>query len=56
VSPLSPGIDQRAANRHLRTVLRAKGYPVTYHEAPGGHDFATFRRNVIKGLQALLPA
>jgi enterochelin esterase family protein len=55
-SPLSPGIDQRGANRHLRTVLRAKGYDVTYHEAPGGHDFATFRRNVVKGLRALLPA
>lgn len=55
-SPLSPGVDQRAANRHLRTVLRAKGYDVTYHEAPGGHDFATFRRNAVKGLRALLPA
>ncbi len=55
-SPLSPGVDQRAANRHLRTVLRARGYPVTYHEAAGGHDFATFRRSVVKGLRALLPA
>lgn len=53
-SPLAPGIDQRAANRHLRTVLRAKGYDVTYHEAPGGHEFATFRRSVLKGLRALL--
>jgi enterochelin esterase-like enzyme len=55
-SPLSPGVDQRAANRHLRTVLQAKGYDVTYHEAPGGHDFATFRRSAVKGLQALLGA
>lgn len=55
-SPLSPGVDQRAANRHLRTVLRAKGYPVDYHEAPGGHDFATFRRSLVRGLRALLPA
>jgi enterochelin esterase-like enzyme len=55
-SPLSPGVDQRAANRHLRTVLRAKGYRVDYHEAPGGHDFATFRRSVVRGLRALLPA
>jgi hypothetical protein len=53
-SPLSPGVDQRAANRHLRTVLRAKGHDVTYHEAPGGHDFATFRRSAVKGLRALL--
>ena len=55
-SPLSPGVDQRAANRHLRTVLRAKGYRVDYHEAPGGHDFATFRRSLVRGLRALLPA
>jgi enterochelin esterase family protein len=55
-SPLSPGVDQRAANRHLRTVLQAKGYDVTYHEAPGGHDFATFRRSAVKGLQTLLGA
>jgi len=55
-SPVSPGVDQRAANRHLRTVLRAKGYRVDYHEAPGGHDFATFRRSVVRGLRALLPA
>ena len=53
-SPLSPGVDQRAANRHLRTVLRARGHDVTYHEAPGGHDFATFRRSAVKGLRALL--
>jgi len=37
-------------------VLRAKGYRVDYHEAPGGHDFATFRRSVVRGLRALLPA
>ncbi|MCS7482657.1 alpha/beta hydrolase-fold protein [Umezawaea endophytica] len=55
-SPLSPGVDQRAATRHLRTVLRAKGYRVDYHEAPGGHDFATFRRSTVRGLRALLPA
>jgi enterochelin esterase-like enzyme len=55
-SPLSPGVDQRAANRHLRTVLRAKGYRVDYHEAPGGHDFATFRRSVVRGLRTLLPS
>ena len=52
--PFAPGVDQRASNRHLRTVLRAKGYEVCYHEAPGGHEYATFRRSVAKGLQALL--
>lgn len=50
ITPYAPGVDQRAANRHLRTVLQAKGYDVAYHEAPGGHDFATFRRSTIKGL------
>lgn len=55
-SPCSPGVDQRAANRHLRTVLVAKGHDVTYHEAPGGHEFATFRRSAVKGLRVLLGA
>jgi enterochelin esterase family protein len=55
-SPLSPGVDQRAANRHLRDVLRAGGCAVTLVEEPGGHDFATFRRSAVRGLRALLPA
>ncbi len=54
-SPLSPGVDQRTASRHLRTVLIAKGNEVSYHEAPGGHDFATFRRSAVRGLRRLLP-
>lgn len=53
-APWMPGIDQRATNRHLRTVLRARGYEVTYYESPGGHEFATFRHSVAKGLQARL--
>lgn len=54
VDAIAPGIDQLTANRHLRTVLTAKGADVTYHEAPGGHDFATFRRSTIKALQHFL--
>ncbi|KYF58027.1 hypothetical protein BE08_43845 [Sorangium cellulosum] len=49
-----PGVDQRAANRHLRTVLQARGYQVTYHESPGGHEFVTFRHSVLRGLRAML--
>jgi enterochelin esterase-like enzyme len=54
--PLSqaPGIEQLTANRHLRTVLQAKGYEVTYFEARGGHDFATWKLTAPAGLQALL--
>jgi enterochelin esterase-like enzyme len=52
--PHAPGIDQVTANRHLRTVLQAKGYDVTYYEAPGGHDFATWRLTAATGLQTLL--
>ncbi|MGO1053516.1 alpha/beta hydrolase-fold protein [Crossiella sp. CA198] len=53
--PWIPGVDPRAANRHFRTVLRAKGNQVDYFEAPGGHEFVSFRRNVIRGLCTLLP-
>lgn len=53
--PWIPGVDVRACVRHLRTVLRAKDNEVHYHEAPGGHDFATFRRSIALGLQTLLP-
>ena len=40
-------------NRHLRTVLRAKGYEVAY-ESAAGHDFANWGVSAIEGLRVLL--
>jgi enterochelin esterase-like enzyme len=41
-------------NRHLRDVLRAKGYQVFYHEYPGGHDRLTWRGSLADALIELL--
>jgi enterochelin esterase-like enzyme len=41
-------------NRHLRDVLRAKGYEVFYHEFPGGHDRVTWRGSLADGLLSLV--
>ncbi|HLY30010.1 MAG TPA: alpha/beta hydrolase-fold protein, partial [Ktedonobacterales bacterium] len=42
------------ANRHLRDVLYAKGYPVRYAEFNGGHDFVWQLPCLAEGLQFLL--
>jgi enterochelin esterase family protein len=43
-----------AGNRHLRDVLRAKGYDVTYREVGGGHDLVHWRAMLADGLMTLL--
>ena len=41
-------------NRHLRDVLRAKGYDVTYREVGGGHEWVHWRAMLADGLMTLL--
>lgn len=43
------------ANRRLRDALRAKGYPVTYAEIPGGgHNTETWRERLPAAIQSLV--
>ncbi|HLO00820.1 MAG TPA: alpha/beta hydrolase-fold protein [Pyrinomonadaceae bacterium] len=41
-------------NRHLRDVLRAKGYEVQYEEIAGGHESISWRGGIAEGLIQLL--
>jgi enterochelin esterase family protein len=45
-----------SVHRHMRDVLIAKGYDVTYREYPGGHDFYVWRGLYPDGLKHLLAA
>ncbi len=42
------------ANRHLREVLRAKGYSVHYAEFNGGHEYINWRGTLAEGLLTLV--
>jgi enterochelin esterase-like enzyme len=48
-SPLAGG-NQLAQNRHMRDVLLAKGYRVSYHEYTGGHNGVSWRGSFADGL------
>jgi enterochelin esterase-like enzyme len=53
--PFVPGMTSLlAANRHVRDVLRAKCYSVTYSETDGGHEPLRWARTLPRGLMALL--
>lgn len=41
------------ANRHLRDVLRAKGYAVQYREFPGAHEPLSWRAAIVEALLVL---
>jgi hypothetical protein len=51
---LGDGPSLLVANRHMRNVLRAKGYDVHYVEFSGGHDYISWQGTLADGLQALL--
>lgn len=42
------------ANLHMRDVLVAKGYEVSFREFPGGHDYLWWRETIADSLIALL--
>lgn len=46
-------VDILESNRHFRDILMAKGYPYTYEEVAGGHNYVNWRGGLAKGLIAL---
>ena len=49
------GPGQVATNRHLRDVLRARGYDVMYAEFPGAHEYFNWRGTLSTALVHFLP-
>lgn len=41
-------------NRILRDVLLSKGYPVSYEEFKGGHDYLCWGETLARGLISLI--
>jgi enterochelin esterase family protein len=48
------GPNHLVANRHMRDILRAKGYPVAYVEYHGGHDYSSLANPLVEALALLL--
>ncbi|HEY1013560.1 MAG TPA: alpha/beta hydrolase-fold protein [Herpetosiphonaceae bacterium] len=51
---LDGGLSQLEANRHMRTVLQAKGCQVAYREYHGGHDYSSLRQPLYEALAAMI--
>lgn len=51
---LDGGLSQLEANRHMRTVLQARGYAVAYREYHGGHDYSSLRHPLYEALAAMI--
>jgi enterochelin esterase family protein len=49
-----PISDQLGANRHMRDVLTARGYQMSYREFTGAHEYVHWRGSIADGLIALL--
>lgn len=52
---LDGGLSQLAANRHMRDLLWAKGYDVSYREYSGGHDYSSLQSPLFDALPLMLP-